>query len=117
MAQTKRRRKHRGTQAGTIEARGRTGRRPQTQVEGKKIARERRAARYDKPPTWRSALNRAAVSAAVFALAVVVLFHRPVAAALVLGAVMVALYLPMSYYTDRFLYNRRQRRKQGTSAR
>ena len=117
MAQTKRKRKHRGTQAGTVEARGRTGRRPQTQVEGRKIARERRADRFDRPPTWRSALNRAAISAAVFAVAVVVLFRRPVAAAVILGVVMVVLYLPMSYYTDRFLYNRRQRKKRADHGR
>jgi len=119
MAQTrkKRRRKHRGTQAGTIEARGRTGRRPQTQVEAKKVSRDRRAARFDRPPTWRGALNRAAISAAVFAVAVVVVFQRPIAAAVVLGVVMIALYLPMSYYTDRFLYNRRQRRKRSGTAR
>ena len=119
MAQTRRKRKgkHRGTQAGTIEARGRTGRRPQTQVEARKVSRDRRAARFDRPPTWRSALNRAAISAAVFAVAVVVLFRRPVAAAVILGVVMVVLYLPMSYYTDRFLYNRRQRQKQARSAR
>jgi Flp pilus assembly protein TadB len=117
MSQTRRKRKHRGTQAGTIEARGRTGRRPQTQVEGRKVARERRANRFDRPPTWRSALNRAAISAAIFAVAVVVIFGRPIAAAVVLGVVMVVLYLPMSYYTDRFLYNRRQRQKQAGSAR
>ena len=119
MAQTKRKRKHkhRGTQAGTVEARGRTGRRPQTQVEAKKIARERRGNRLDRPPTWRGALNRAAISAAIFAVAVVVIFGRPVAAAVILGAVMVVLYLPMSYYTDRFLYNRRQRQKRAGSAR
>jgi Flp pilus assembly protein TadB len=119
MAQTKRKRKgkHRGTQAGTIEARGRTGRRPETQVEGRKVARDRRAARFDRPPTWRSALNRAAISAAVFAVAVVVVFQRPVSAAVVLGVVMIALYLPMSYYTDRYLYKRRQRQKAARSAR
>ena len=114
MAQTKRKRKHkhRGTQAGTVEARGRTGRRPQTQVEARKIKRERGAGRFDRPPTWRGALNRAAISAAIFAVSVVVIFGRPVVAGVVLGAVMVVLYLPMSYYTDRFLYNRRQRQKQ-----
>src|SRR3712207_948591 len=112
MAQTKRKRKHRGTQAGTVEARGRTGRRP-TQQE-RKPARERRERpnRFDQPPTWRSALNRAAISAAIFAVAVVLIFGQPVAQAVVLGLVMVGLYLPMSYYTDRFLYNRRQRQKQ-----
>ena len=122
MAQAKRKRsrKHRGTQAGTIEARGRTGRRPQTQVEARKVTRERRATRanrFDRPPSWRSALNRAAISAAIFAVAVVVLFGRPVAAALMLGVVMVVLYLPMSYYTDRFLYNRRRRQKAAGSGR
>jgi hypothetical protein len=119
MAQTKRKRKgkHRGTQAGTIESRGRTGRRPQTKVEAKKVSRDRRAARFDRPPTWRSALNRAAISAGVFAVAVVVLFRRPVAAGLILGLVMVVLYLPMSYYTDRYLYKRRQRQKQASADR
>jgi hypothetical protein len=117
MAQTKRKRKHRGTQAGTIEARGRTGRRPPTQVEGRKIARERRSARFDRPPTWRSALNRAAISAAIFAVAVVLLFHQKVASAVILGVAMVLIYLPMSYFTDRFLYNRRQRQKRARAAR
>ena len=117
MAHTKRKRKHRGTQAGTIEARGRTGRRPQSQVEGRKVARDRRTARFDRPPTWRGALNRAAISALVFAIAVVVLFHRPVAAGVVLGVLMIVLYLPMSYYTDRLLYNRRQRKKAASAGR
>ena len=114
MAQTKRKRrsKHRGTQAWTVEARGRTGRRPSTQVEARKIARDRRAARYDKPPTWRSALNRAAISAAVFAVAVILIFGRPVGEAALLGATMVVLYWPMSYYTDRWLFRRRQRQKE-----
>ena len=114
MAQTKRKRKHRGTQAGTVEARGRTGRKPQsTTAATKKAPRDRRVNRLDQPPTWRSALNRAAISAAIFAVAVVVIFGRPISAAVVLGVLMVVLYLPMSYYTDRFLYNRRQRQKQG----
>ena len=119
MAQTKRKRKgkHRGTQAGTVEARGRTGRRAEPQTTRKATSRERRANRFDRPPTWRSALNRAAISAAIFAVAVVVIFGRPVAAAVVLGVVMIALYLPMSYYTDRFLYNRRQRQKQAGASR
>ncbi|MFL5780629.1 MAG: hypothetical protein ACJ760_04885 [Thermoleophilaceae bacterium] len=115
MAQTRRKRKHRGTQAGTIESRGRTGRRPapaEAPAKRQRSAREPRANRFDRPPTWRSALNRAVVSAAIFAVAVVVIFGRPIGAAVLLGAVLVLLYLPMSYYTDRFLYNRRQRQKQ-----
>ena len=119
MAQTKRKRsrKHRGTQAGTIEARGRTGRPTSTQADARKVARQRRTDKLDRPPTWRGALNRAAISAAIFAVAVVLLFKRSVLSAAVLGVAMVLLYLPMSYYTDRFLYNRRQRRKRSGTAR
>ena len=113
MSQTKRKRKHRGTQAGTVEARGRTSKPPATKVEGRKIAREARASRIDRPPSWRSALNRAVISAAIFAVAVVLIFKKRPADAAILGAAMVLLYLPMSYYTDRFLYNRRRRRQAG----
>ena len=120
MAQTKRKRrsKHRGTQAGTVESRGRTGRRPEPQVEAKKASRGRdRRNRFDVEPTWRSSLNRAAISAAVFAVAVILLFGRPVAEAVILGSMMVVLYWPMSYYTDRWLYRRRQRQKHAGSSR
>jgi hypothetical protein len=36
---------------------------------------------------------------------------RPIAQALMLAGAMVFLYLPLSYYTDRYLYGRFQRRK------
>jgi hypothetical protein len=113
MAQTKRkrRRKHRGTQAGTIEARGRTGR-GQVRTEGKQIARERRLERMNRPPSWRGALNRATIAAALFGVLVVIAFKRPVVEGMSLAAVMLVVYIPMSYLTDKFIYNRRQRRKQ-----
>ena len=121
MAQTrkKRKRRHRGTQAGTIEARGRTGRpggtsasarKPAGRAEARDTARQRRAERFDQPPTWRGALNRALIAAAIFAVAAALL-QRSVAAGVVLAVAMVVLYLPMSYYTDLFLYRRRQRQK------
>ena len=58
MAQAKRKRtrKHRGTAAGTIERAGRTGR-PRTREEAKKISRQRRAARFNKPPTWKGSIT------------------------------------------------------------
>jgi hypothetical protein len=114
MAQTKKRRprKHRGTQAGTIERAGRTGR-GQIKKDSRQIARDRRQERLDREPTWRSALNRSALAAAVFGLLVVVLFRRPVAAGLTLAAVMVLVYWPMSFYTDRFLWRRRKRKRTG----
>ena len=73
MAQTrkKRRRKHRGTQAGTIERAGRTGR-PRTREEAKQISRQRRQERLDRQPTLKGAVQRAAIAAAVFGVLVVV---------------------------------------------
>src|SRR4051812_50140680 len=72
MAQTKRKRrsKHRGNAAGTVETRGRTGRKPtgsEKKNRGGKgaTAAERRADRLSRPPSWRSALNRAAIAAGV----------------------------------------------------
>src|SRR5438874_1513261 len=117
MAPTKRKRrsKHRGTAAGTIESRGRTGRKP-TSAERKSgkgdDARAKRTARLDQPPTWRGALNRAALAAGVFLAAVLLLFHEKPGPAIGLSAFMVVIYLPMGFYTDLFLYRRRQKRKE-----
>src|SRR5947209_9616480 len=64
MAQTKRKRrtKHRGTPAGTIQARGRTGR-PLTADERKKQARvDARERRLNTPPTWRGSATRAGLA-------------------------------------------------------
>ena len=79
MAQTrnKRRRKHRGTPAGTIERPARTGR-SRVQQDAKETARERRAARLDREPTWRSAVNRAAIAALICRVVVTVAFERNV---------------------------------------
>jgi Flp pilus assembly protein TadB len=116
MAQTKKKRrsKHRGTAAGTIESRGRTGRKPEaTEKKSSKSerSREQRLARLDRPPTWRSAANRALIAAAVFLVAVIALFGQKPLAALSLAAFMVLVYLPMGYYTDLFMYRRRQKQK------
>jgi hypothetical protein len=112
MAQTKRKRtrKHRGTPAGTIERAGRTGR-PQTREDAKQIARQRREERMTKPPTWRGAINRAAIAAAVFGVLVVVLFKRDVAQGAALAAVMLVIYIPLGYTTDLALYRFRERRR------
>ena len=114
MAQTKkpRKRKHRGTPAGTIEKRGRTGRGSAAATPATKTAADRRTERMSKPPTWRGSLNRAAIAALLFGVVVIVAFGQPVASGLLLAAVMVAIYLPMTYYMDLFLYRRFQRRQQ-----
>ena len=112
MAQTrkKRRRKHRGTQAGTVEARGRTGR-PAIVSEAKQIRKDRRTERLDKPPSWRSSLNRALISAGIFGVLAVLILKTPIASAAAIVPVVALIYLPASYYMDRFFYNRRQRQK------
>ena len=112
MAQTKRKRtrKHRGTPAGTIERSGRTGR-PQTREEAKKISRERRTERLNKPPNWKSAINRAAIAAVLFGVLLVLLFQRDPIQGVALGAVMFALYIPLGYATDTMVYRFRQRKR------
>ena len=112
MAQTKRKRtrKHRGTPAGTIERSGRTGR-PQTREDAKRVARQRRDERMNTPPTWRSAMNRAAIAAAVFGVLVVLAFGRDIAQGVALAAFMFLLYIPLGYLTDTMIYRFRQRRR------
>ncbi|HYM53639.1 MAG TPA: hypothetical protein VES62_14830 [Thermoleophilaceae bacterium] len=112
MAQTKRKRtrKHRGTPAGTIERSGRTGR-PQTREEAKKISRERRMERLNKPPNWRSAINRAAIAAVLFGVLLVILFQRDPIQGVALGAFMFVLYIPLGYATDTMVYRFRQRKR------
>jgi hypothetical protein len=117
MAQTRRRRqtKHRGNAAGAVETRGRTGR-PLTAAEktakGQEgmTAREKRLARYDKPPTWRAAINRAMI-AAVLMLFVSLLLVKNKTTAIALFPIVLLLYVPVGFYTDRYLYKRRQRQK------
>ena len=114
MAQTKRKRKHRGTQAGTVEARAHNTRgaaRPQTKEQVRAEARRRRLERLDTPPTLKGALQRAGIAAAIFVVLVIVLFGEKPATGITLGAFMLLLYVPMSYATDKMLYNRRQRKK------
>jgi hypothetical protein len=110
MAQTRRKRrtKHRGNAAGMVETRGRTGRRP----EAPKDRRAARADRFNKPPTWRSAASRAVIAAVLF-IVVVAVVSGNLASALGIGALLFALYVPLGYYTDDFIYKRRLRKKQG----
>ncbi len=113
MAQTKnkRKRKHRGTPAGTVERTARSGG-PQTREDAKKSARERRAEKLDREPTWRGAISRAAIAAAVFGLLVVVAFGRGIAQGAALAAFMFVLYIPLGYATDSAIYRFRQRKRQ-----
>jgi hypothetical protein len=116
MAQTKKKRrtKHRGNAAGVVENRGRTGRKPSDSERKQTVreeARNRREDRATRAPTWRAAINRAGISAILFVALVVLLFHQKIGPALGLGAFVFAFYIPLGYYTDRFVYQRRMRKK------
>ena len=113
MAQTKkkRRKKHRGTQGGRIDTKRRA--RPRSRQEAKAQARSRRgggaAPRNDAPPTWRSSILRGLVAAAIFFALLLLLFQRPVGAALALGAFMLVFYIPAGYYIDQMMWRKRER--------
>ncbi|HEV2752753.1 MAG TPA: hypothetical protein VGV36_02820 [Solirubrobacteraceae bacterium] len=116
MAQTKKRRrsKHRGNAAGVVEIRGRTGRRPSPQERkrsDKEQARERRMERLHRKPTWRGAINRSLIAAALLALLFIFVMGQPVVRALPLAAAMLAIYIPLGYFTDLWLWRRRERKK------
>jgi hypothetical protein len=119
MAQTRkrRRRKHRGTQTGRIDTRGPRGR-PRNREEAKARARQKQSSKRgrvdprDRPPTWSGAFKRGLIGAAVFFLIFWLAFQRPMGAALVLSGAMLAMYTPLGYYIDRFMYQRRQRQLQ-----
>ncbi len=119
MAPTKKKRqtKHRGNAAGQVEVRGRTGRKPTASERGGKgstrdTAAARRAARLDTPPTWRAALNRAFIATAMFFVLLVFFFrHQQIGPKIGIAVFMLAIYVPLGYYTDLFIYRRRQARK------
>jgi hypothetical protein len=120
MAQTKRKRqtKHRGNAAGKIESRGRTGRKPTTderKTQAKQTSQQRREERLSKPPTWSGAAQRAAMATVIFVIALLLVFREPVSRVIALSGFILLLYIPMGYYTDLFLYRRRQAKKLGKS--
>lgn len=112
MAQTKkrRRRKHRGTQGGGIDRRGRTSR-PANRQEARARARKQVTDRRDIPPSWGSSAKRALIAAGVFFALLVLLLGQPVGSSLGLAGFMLLLYIPMGYTIDKFFYNRRQASK------
>lgn len=108
MAQTKRKRrsKHRGNAAGSVEVRGRTGRQVAPAKGGKAV----RLDRLDRPPTWRSAANRSAIATVLFVVVITLLQHN-LASALVIGLLMFPAYTALGFYTDKRIYDRRQAKK------
>jgi Flp pilus assembly protein TadB len=116
MAQTKRKRrtKHRGTPAGTISARGRTGRPPTADEKKKQDRAQAREQRLNKPPTWKSSATRGAVAAVLMFifLALVGPKQHRLESAVLFALFALILYIPGGYYMETYMYQRRQKRKQ-----
>lgn len=123
MAQTRRRRqtKHRGNAAGMVESRGRTGRKPTgaekqggTRAQGKGATA--RPNRFDRPPTWKGAFVRAMAAALLMLLISLVLLKGKSNQAIAIFPIVLLVYIPISYYTDMWLYKRRIASKAKRSA-
>jgi hypothetical protein len=113
MAQTKRKRrtKHRGNAAGSIEARGRTGR-PPTADERKKADRNKlREERLLKEPTWKQSFRRASLAAGLMFVFLLLTDHTkkgsPIITAVLFAIIAMVIYVPAGYYLERFLWRRR----------
>jgi hypothetical protein len=114
MAQTKKKRsrKHRGTAAGTVEkAAHNRNTRQASAAKTKQTPKEAREARMMRPPSWRSAANKAAVASIVFGVLLLVLFKRPPLQVVLWTVLVFFFYTPLGYWTDRAVYNRRLRTK------
>jgi hypothetical protein len=113
MAQTKKKRrsKHRGNAAGVVEARGRAGhRRGEVKLTDKELAAQRRRERMLRPPSWKSAVIKAAVASALLAVLTTFLVkQQSVAQTISLTLFVFVFYVPLGYYTDTWIYNRRMR--------
>ncbi len=102
----RRRRKHRGTPAGTVERkRGQPAARQRTPGLGSR----RPGDRLLQPPSWRQSATRAAIAAVIVAV-VFVLIGRPPLVAAALAGFMFLIYVPLGYATDRALWRWRARR-------
>lgn len=115
MAKSKRKRKkkHRGTQAGSLDQRSRG--RPRNRAEARARAKSgakagsKRGPAPPSPPTWKGAIFKGLAAAAIFFVLVVLIFKRPIGASVMLAVFMLLFYIPLSYYTDGFFYRRRTR--------
>ncbi len=104
MGETKKRRqtKHRGNAAGMVETRGRTGARttgPAGTAKG--------GPKVPQPPSWQKAFLKALLPVVI--LLPILLFTNKTASTIsIIGLVAFAyvMYVPLSYFSDRWVYNR-----------
>jgi Flp pilus assembly protein TadB len=107
MPQRQRRRKHKGTQAGTIRHRARPSR-----AQARASAERDRRERQNRPPTWRGSIIRGAIAAAALCLLLILIVGAPIGGAISLSLVAGAVYVPAFHLVDSALYRRRMARRQ-----
>ena len=111
MAQTRRKRKtkHRGNAAGMVESRGRTSRANAGATKKPSGRGILRADRFNRPPSWSSAFNRAGIATLLFIVVLVLVLRRPLSVAVAIGAFMMLLYVPLGYLSDSYIYKKRNK--------
>lgn len=113
MAQTRKKRvkKHRGTQAGSIDTRKKS--RPRSRAEAKNQVKSKssqpRGSRLDRPPTWKGAAIRGIIASVVFVALLMLIFGRSFTNALPIGLFMLVFYIPAGYFMDSVMWKRRER--------
>ncbi|HYH63034.1 MAG TPA: hypothetical protein VD766_14295 [Solirubrobacterales bacterium] len=107
MAQTKkkRKRKHRGTQGGSV-SKG-TNRRPRSREEARAQARRSSQVKRNREPSWQGAFTRALIMSVILFALMAFIVGQPIGASAFLSIAMVGIYTPAGYYLERFLYRRR----------
>jgi hypothetical protein len=116
MAQTKRKRrtKHRGNAAGSIESRGRTGRKPTAEEQKATSRMSARDRRGSKPPSWNgAALKALAMAVLLFVLTQVGILGNDasIQQGIFLSALALVIYTPLAYMTDKWVYARMLRQR------
>jgi len=74
-------------------------------------AKEQRIAKADQPPTWRGAALRALIAAAALVLLSGIVLKASAGQSVIYFFLGLIFYTPISYYSDGWLYRRRQAKK------
>jgi hypothetical protein len=98
-----------------VESRGRTGRKPTSAEKagkggGSGSTKDKPLSRLERAPTWRGAFYRAMAAAVLMLLISILLLKKPNEAIALFPIVLIG-YVPISYYTDSWLYKRRMASK------
>jgi hypothetical protein len=106
MGETKKRRqtKHRGNAAGMVESRGSS----QSRTAGASGSSDgRRGPKPPQPASWNRAMTKALIPIAILIpLLIVTNKGKDIGQVLGLCALAYVMYVPLSYFTDRWMYNR-----------